>query len=93
MSRQATALEIMHLLRTRFGDVQAMLGEPKAQLSLPTDGKGARVLARVPHPPARAEVTLVMTIDDQKVEFPVQLTADLERVRAYGHRRPTMGGG
>jgi hypothetical protein len=34
-----------------------------------------------------------MTIDDQKVEFPVQLTADLERVRAYGHRRPTMGGG
>jgi hypothetical protein len=80
--RKATTPEILDLLRTHSGELRDILGEPAAQLSLPTDGRGARVLARLPHTPDQHETTVVMVLDDQTLEIPVQLSGDYERMRA-----------
>ena len=58
MTRRATALEVRTVLRERPLDLRAMLGEPAAQLSMPTDGRGVRILARLPHAPNADHVLL-----------------------------------
>jgi hypothetical protein len=82
MARRATASEILKLLRDRSGEMRALIGEPMAQLSMPTDGKGLRVLAALPHPTTGAVVILRVTVGDEEVEVPVQISGDFERFRA-----------
>jgi len=83
MSRRATAQEISSLLRDRGSELRALLREPKAQLSMPMDGHGVRILARLPHPPMASMVSLTLILESgEDVEIPVQLSADFESFRA-----------
>ena len=88
MSRLATATEILALLRGRPDDVRGLLGEPSAQLSLPTDGRGARILARVPYTPHQSSTKLVMSINDIEVVVPVQLLKGIETFRVSTAKIP-----
>jgi len=82
MPRRATASEILTLLGKRSDEILGMLGEPEAQLSLPTDGAGARVLAALPHTPRIGQVFLRFDIGDEEVEVPVELSTEFEHFRA-----------
>jgi hypothetical protein len=82
MMRKATASEVRTVLRERASDLRAMLGEPEAQLSFPTDGAGVRILARLPHPPNAALVTLRLVVNDLEVEIPVHLSGEFRRFHA-----------
>jgi hypothetical protein len=62
MARKAIGREILVLLSERSGEMRTLLGEPLAQLSMPTDGKGLRVVAAVPHPRVHAVVVLRLTL-------------------------------
>jgi len=79
--RRATTAEIVTLLRSRSSEVRKMIGEPAAQLSVPRDAQGPRVLARLPRAPTQRNVMLVVQIDDEQVEVPVQLSGEFQRVR------------
>ncbi len=78
MPRRATAVEVMTLLRERPHDVLDMLNEPEAQLSLPVDGAGVRILAAVPHLPVSSGTVLRLSIAGQEVEVPVEFSEQAE---------------
>jgi hypothetical protein len=76
--RLATPTELRKLLREHGAEVRNLLGEPYAQLSIPTDGRGLRVLADIPRPGASGRITLTYRLDGQDLEVPVELSDDFE---------------
>jgi len=86
MARRATAEEIGLILREQYAELWKICGA-QAQLSMPVDNKGARVLARVPYNPEKAEISLLIKLNDEQIEVPVEFSMDYERFRVLGGNR------
>jgi hypothetical protein len=79
--RTATARELHKLLSENGANLRNLLGEPRAQLSLPTDGKGLRVLAEIPTPGTKGLITLTFRLEGQDLAIPVELADTFEHYR------------
>ena len=87
MYRLATAAELIELLRQHSGDVRRLLKLPRAQLSIPTDGHGLRVLAEIPNRPKNRHVIIRYNLRGQDIEIPVEVRDTFEKF-AVGSGRP-----
>jgi hypothetical protein len=86
--RKATAEDIGIILREHFVKLWEELGV-RAQLSMPVDGRGVRVLARVPYKPEKTHITLLFNLNNDQIEVPIELSEDYERFRTIGRTAAT----
>lgn len=86
-AKRASATQIVQLLSQRPTEVYKALGlEPNnANLSVPTDGRGARIRASI-----RPQVTqsvprrITLAIDDQDIRVPIEVDMDFQEFRPLG---------
>lgn len=89
--RTVTFDELRRILREHSDQLCRMLGEPRAQLSIPMDGRGLRILAGVPRPGASGHVMLSYSLDGKKLKIPVELSDDFENYSTHGGMRAAAG--
>jgi hypothetical protein len=82
MSRKATVSEIKKLLKERPNEIRGLLNEPLAQISLPIDDSGPRILARIPHALVAKATILQFTVDGENIDVAVELSDDYDIVHA-----------
>jgi hypothetical protein len=79
MARAASLSELFELLRTHSGTIRQMLGEPDAQLSVPTDGKGLRVLAEIPgFVGGPRHIKITYKLRGREIEVPIEISTGYE---------------
>ena len=83
MSRQATFDELAAVLRDRRAELLDALGLEVANMHIPTDGRGLRILLSVPEDfdqelPARLGMQLE---DGTEVEIPMEVRRDFQPFR------------
>ena len=79
MARDATIGDIRRLLREHSADFAAHLDAPEVQLSVPVDGKGARVRVSVRDMEGRTfGKAVVYRLDGEEVKIPIEVAADYQ---------------
>lgn len=78
MARKATPQELRTLLREKTAEIRRSVGDPEAQLSIPTDGKGLRILAVLRKVPNVPSTVITVRLANEDLEVSVELLSDFE---------------
>ena len=80
----ANASQILLLLRHHGGEILSRLKVARAELSMPTDGRGARIQVSVPpDEPVNLPTQIRMKLDGDDVVVPLEIVRDFQEFHAY----------
>ena len=82
----ASANQVLRLLREQSHQILSTLKMPRAQLSMPTDGRGVRILVGIDRraaggPPVPQR--LQMNLDGELVDVPIEIDPVYQDYQAY----------
>lgn len=87
MARSATPRDMLHILRHHSVELQRQLAVSPVQLSMPTDGKGARIKVSV-RPGQRQKVPRMIdfVMEDDVVKIRLEVSEDYQDYELYFDR-------
>lgn len=81
--RQATAAELMGILNEEATEFARSINEPDAHLAIPVDGKGLRIMARVPRRARPRKATVIYPYHGEKLKINLEVTEDLQEYTPF----------